>query len=54
MSNSGRVRLLFVAAIAFAITMPVATARTQGNDLPNPYRTVQNWAKMPEGRTWDH
>ena len=20
--------------------------------LPNPYRTVENWAKMPEGRTW--
>jgi sugar lactone lactonase YvrE len=22
------------------------------NDLPNPYRTLENWAKMPEGRTW--
>ena len=22
------------------------------NDLPNPYRTVDGWAKMPEGRTW--
>jgi sugar lactone lactonase YvrE len=22
------------------------------NDPPNPYRTVENWAKMPEGRTW--
>ena len=22
------------------------------NDLPNPYRTVENWAKLPEGRTW--
>src|ERR1019366_6323724 len=22
------------------------------NDLPNPYRTVEGWAKMPEGRTW--
>jgi DNA-binding beta-propeller fold protein YncE len=22
------------------------------NDHPNPYRTVEGWAKMPEGRTW--
>jgi sugar lactone lactonase YvrE len=22
------------------------------NDLPNPYTTVEGWAKMPEGRTW--
>jgi NHL repeat. len=22
------------------------------DDLPNPYATVENWAKMPEGRTW--
>ncbi|HEV8355487.1 MAG TPA: peptidyl-alpha-hydroxyglycine alpha-amidating lyase family protein [Gemmatimonadales bacterium] len=22
------------------------------NDLPNPYRTIEGWAQMPEGRTW--
>jgi DNA-binding beta-propeller fold protein YncE len=22
------------------------------NDLPNPYRTISGWARMPEGRTW--
>ncbi len=22
------------------------------NDVPNPYKTVEGWAKMPEGRTW--
>jgi streptogramin lyase len=22
------------------------------NDLPNPYRTVESWARLPEGRTW--
>jgi sugar lactone lactonase YvrE len=22
------------------------------NDAPNPYQTVEGWAKMPEGRTW--
>jgi sugar lactone lactonase YvrE len=22
------------------------------NDLPNPFRTVEGWAKLPDGRTW--
>ena len=22
------------------------------NDLPNPYRTVRNWAQLPDGRKW--
>lgn len=22
------------------------------NDAPNPYQTIEGWAKMPEGRTW--
>src|SRR3974390_25902 len=22
------------------------------DSVPNPYRTVENWAKLPEGRTW--
>src|SRR5260370_14704526 len=37
--------------IVFAIS-----ARGQSNDepnsQPNPYRTVENWAKLPEGRPW--
>lgn len=27
-------------------------AQTDINSAPNPYRTVENWAKLPEGRTW--
>lgn len=27
-------------------------AAKPNNDLPNPYRTVEEWAKMPSGRTW--
>ncbi len=27
-------------------------AQTDLNSAPNPYRTVENWAKLPEGRTW--
>jgi len=29
----------------------VAIGYAQG-DLPNPYRTIENWFKLPEGRTW--
>src|SRR5688572_7394647 len=62
MSLSGRIKFaLFVSIIAFvALTgwsaeaqAPVQT--TPGapvNDLPNPYQTIENFFKMPEGRTW--
>ena len=32
----------------------IARAQTGAptNSLPNPYRSVENWAKLPEGRTW--
>src|SRR6185503_8519714 len=29
-----------------------APAPAPVNDAPNPYQTVEGWAKMPEGRTW--
>ena len=28
------------------------TAAPPVNDLPNPYNTIEGWAKLPEGRTW--
>ena len=28
------------------------TTVTPTNDLPNPYNTIEGWAKMPAGRTW--
>ena len=40
---------------AIAATAAVAQAQTgikPVNDLPNPYRTIEGWARMPEGRTW--
>jgi len=24
----------------------------QNNSQPNPYRTIENWAKLPDGRSW--
>ncbi len=37
----------------FAIGSAVMLAATsEPNAQPNPYRTIENWAKLPEGRTW--
>jgi sugar lactone lactonase YvrE len=44
-----------VASIALCV-IGASPASAQGpaptNDLPNPYRTVEGWAKLPDGRTW--
>jgi DNA-binding beta-propeller fold protein YncE len=37
------------------LAMPAVSAQQPagpGNDLPNPYTTVTDWARMPPGRTW--
>ena len=57
MSHGVRVRLTLVVVIVAAIATSEATAYAQANveptnNLPNPYQTVENWAKMSEGRTW--
>src|SRR6185369_16332592 len=33
-------------------TAPTPQTPAPTNDLPNPYRTVEGWAKLPAGRTW--
>ncbi len=42
-------RFALAAAIA-AVAYPQKDAPP--NSQPNPYNTVENWAKMPEGRSW--
>jgi sugar lactone lactonase YvrE len=42
----------FVAAVAMAASSGYAQTVAPTNSLPNPYRAVENWAKMPEGRIW--
>ena len=41
-------------AAIFALGVIAYPAAGQGpvNDKPNPYQTVEGWAKMPAGRTW--
>jgi sugar lactone lactonase YvrE len=51
-------RLRFALAVSIAIlAVSGVKARAQAsypppNDLPNPYRTVLNWARLPDGRKW--
>src|SRR5258708_7022858 len=41
-----------VQTYAQTISPVVAQPAAPTNSLPNPYRSVENWARMPEGRTW--
>src|SRR4051812_17578205 len=44
----GRVGL----ALAIVLSMGAASAQQPTNDLPNPYRTIAPWGKLPDGRRW--
>jgi sugar lactone lactonase YvrE len=39
-------------AQAPAAPPPAQSAVAPTNDAPNPYETIEGWAKMPEGRAW--
>jgi sugar lactone lactonase YvrE len=41
-----------VACVCAAAPLAAQADMVPVNSLPNPYRTVEGWAKMPEGRTW--
>ena len=44
--------LLLTLAATGSIASAQAAATHATNDLPNPYRTVEGWAKLPDGLTW--
>lgn len=58
MSWSNRLRWLSSALLIIAAAAgPAVRARAQAsyaapNDMPNPYRTVLNWAQLPDSRKW--
>ena len=53
MSRTSRAAVALLAVAVMAGSEGTASAQTVAtNDLPNPYRTVENYAKMPAGRTW--
>ena len=44
-----------LAALGLATLVSQASAQSSApptNDLPNPYRAIDGWAKLPAGRTW--
>jgi sugar lactone lactonase YvrE len=48
-------RLSLVALAAFTATAAAqnnSATMAPINSLPNPYQTIEGWAKMPDGRTW--
>src|SRR5262245_37651494 len=46
-------RQLALGTLAIAIYATAASGQSQPtNDAPNPYKTVEGWANLPEGRTW--
>jgi sugar lactone lactonase YvrE len=50
MPHTARVSLALT--LALAATLTAQSAITPTNDAPNPYTTIEGWAKMPAGRTW--
>lgn len=57
MLQSARIRFTLVVALIAVLALSARRAQAQAdtqpvNSLPNPYQTVEGWAKMPEGRTW--
>jgi streptogramin lyase len=49
---AGATGVLFVMSIAASGGRASAQTDAPQNSQPNPYRTIENWAKLPEGRTW--
>jgi NHL repeat len=43
---------LLAAVLATAASTAYDQAVAPTNSLPNPYRSIENWAKLPDGRTW--
>ena len=59
LAAAGVVALGVSSGVTFAQGGPPAQAMTGAwssapptNDAPNPYNTIEGWAKLPEGRTW--
>jgi DNA-binding beta-propeller fold protein YncE len=55
MSCRDHVRVILELGIAFVLgtgDLSFAQSGAAKNSAPNPYRSIDDWAKMPEGRTW--
>ncbi len=45
-------RVFGLAGLALTAGLAVAQTTRPVNDLPNPYVSIENWAKLPAGRPW--
>ena len=57
MSYAGRMKLTLLGTIVAAVGLLAVKASTQAdvkptNDAPDPYQSIENYFKLPEGRTW--
>ncbi len=53
MAYKNRARFTLAAALVLTfVLVGGALAQTASDSLPNPYRPIENWAKLPEGRSW--
>ena len=56
--NRTRFALVIATVVVSAFSWGTAYAQSEAakevptNDAPNPYRTIEGWAKLPEGRKW--
>jgi hypothetical protein len=54
--RASRLRFTLAVAIAafsaFSSERAYAQSEAPTNDAPNPYRTVEGWAQLPDGRKW--
>jgi hypothetical protein len=53
-AHRARIALAFAVGAAFVLSGVAAYTQTMAptNSAPNPYRSIENWAKLPDGRTW--
>jgi len=49
---AGAIAILFVTTVGTSGGTAYAQDDAARNSQPNPYRTIENWAKLPEGRPW--
>jgi sugar lactone lactonase YvrE len=60
MPHVQRVRVAVIRAIIFTVVLTIGacgetyaqTDAAPNNSQPNPYRAIENWAKLPQGRIW--
>jgi hypothetical protein len=56
MTQTNRVCCVLASAVGAAFILSAVAAYSQSsapvNDRPNPYKSIENWAKLPDGRTW--